>query len=92
MPSHAASPRKPTILFERTGIEEFPKGKRAMDKNETPEPKAAGNARFGSGLAMGIAIGIALGVAMENIGAGIAIGIAMGAGIGTVLRNRGEKK
>ena len=92
MPSHAASPRKPTILFVRTGFEKFLEGKRAMDKNDTPEPKAAGNARFGSGLAMGIAIGIALGVAMENVGAGIAIGVALGAGIGTTLKNKGEKK
>ena len=76
----------------RTGFEKFPEGKRAMDKNDTPEPKAAGNARFGSGLGIGIALGIALGVAMGNIGAGIAIGVAFGAGIGTVLRNSAKKK
>jgi hypothetical protein len=70
----------------------FLEGKSAMDKNGTPDPKAAGNGRFGSGLGIGIALGIALGVAMGNIGAGIAIGIAFGAGIGTVLRNSAKKK
>jgi hypothetical protein len=92
MPSHAAGPGKPTILFLRPCHEEFLEGRSAMDKNDTPDQKAAGNARFGSGLAMGIAIGIALGVAMENIGAGIAIGVALGAGIGTTLKNKAGKK
>ncbi len=92
MPSHAAGPRKHTLLFLRTCYEEFLEGRSAMDKNNTPDPKAARNARFGSGLGIGIALGVALGVAMGNIGAGIAIGIAFGAGIGTVLRNKREKK